>query len=71
MAGIYIHIPFCKQSCSYCDFHFSTSLKHKTRFNSRDCLKKLKTEKTVNYPGKNKHDIFWGRNTFYYWVRMI
>ncbi len=30
MAGIYIHIPFCKQSCSYCDFHFSTSLKHKS-----------------------------------------
>lgn len=29
MAGIYIHIPFCKQSCSYCDFHFSTSLKYK------------------------------------------
>jgi len=29
MAGIYIHIPFCKQACSYCDFHFSTSLKHK------------------------------------------
>jgi oxygen-independent coproporphyrinogen-3 oxidase len=30
MSGIYIHIPFCKQACSYCDFHFSTSLKHKT-----------------------------------------
>ncbi|PJA07160.1 MAG: coproporphyrinogen III oxidase [Flavobacteriales bacterium CG_4_10_14_0_2_um_filter_32_8] len=30
MSGIYIHIPFCKQSCSYCDFHFSTSLKNKT-----------------------------------------
>ncbi len=29
MAGIYIHIPFCKQACYYCDFHFSTSLKHK------------------------------------------
>ena len=29
MAGIYIHIPFCSQSCSYCDFHFSTSLKNK------------------------------------------
>ncbi|WP_228850372.1 radical SAM family heme chaperone HemW [Aegicerativicinus sediminis] len=28
MAGIYIHIPFCKQACFYCDFHFSTSLKH-------------------------------------------
>lgn len=25
MAGIYIHIPFCKQQCSYCDFHFSTT----------------------------------------------
>ncbi|GGH35772.1 coproporphyrinogen III oxidase [Mangrovimonas yunxiaonensis] len=29
MAGIYIHIPFCKQACYYCDFHFSTSLKKK------------------------------------------
>ena len=27
MAGIYIHIPFCKQACYYCDFHFSTSKK--------------------------------------------
>jgi oxygen-independent coproporphyrinogen-3 oxidase len=25
MAGIYIHIPFCKQACHYCDFHFSTN----------------------------------------------
>ena len=30
MAGIYIHIPFCKQACHYCDFHFSTSMKYKT-----------------------------------------
>jgi len=30
MSGIYIHIPFCKQACHYCDFHFSTSLKKKT-----------------------------------------
>jgi oxygen-independent coproporphyrinogen-3 oxidase len=29
MPGIYIHIPFCKQACHYCDFHFSTSLKSK------------------------------------------
>lgn len=27
--GIYFHIPFCKQACHYCDFHFVTSLKHK------------------------------------------
>ena len=31
MSGIYIHIPFCKQACHYCDFHFSTSLKLKNQ----------------------------------------
>ena len=29
MAGIYIHIPFCKQACHYCNFHFATSLHYK------------------------------------------
>lgn len=29
MSGIYIHIPFCKLACNYCDFHFSTSLQNK------------------------------------------
>lgn len=29
MSGIYIHIPFCKQACHYCDFHFSTSMNRK------------------------------------------
>lgn len=29
-AGIYFHIPFCKQACHYCNFHFSTSLQNKT-----------------------------------------
>ncbi len=29
LAGIYIHIPFCKQACHYCDFHFSTNLDRK------------------------------------------
>lgn len=29
MAGIYLHIPFCKQACNYCNFHFSTSLRQK------------------------------------------
>jgi oxygen-independent coproporphyrinogen III oxidase len=24
MAGLYLHVPFCKQACHYCDFHFST-----------------------------------------------
>jgi oxygen-independent coproporphyrinogen III oxidase len=30
LAGIYIHIPFCKQACLYCNFHFSVSLSKKT-----------------------------------------
>ena len=29
MAGLYIHIPFCRKACIYCDFHFVTSLKRK------------------------------------------
>lgn len=32
MAGIYLHIPFCKQACHYCNFHFSTSLNRKNEF---------------------------------------
>jgi oxygen-independent coproporphyrinogen III oxidase len=32
VAGIYIHIPFCKQACHYCNFHFSTSLRYKNEF---------------------------------------
>ena len=30
MSGVYVHIPFCKKACYYCDFHFSTSTKLKT-----------------------------------------
>lgn len=41
LAGIYIHIPFCKQACYYCNFHFSTSLKNRDKMVS--CLiKELK-----------------------------
>ncbi|CAM4068231.1 radical SAM family heme chaperone HemW [Flavobacterium branchiophilum] len=32
MSGIYLHIPFCKQACHYCDFHFSTVLKHQSNW---------------------------------------
>tara|TARA_B100000809_G_scaffold266910_1_gene332867 strand:+ start:1417 stop:2541 length:1125 start_codon:yes stop_codon:yes gene_type:complete len=37
MAGIYIHIPFCKQACYYCDFHFSTSIKRKDELLAAIC----------------------------------
>src|SRR5690606_34618322 len=29
MAGLYFHIPFCRQACAYCNFHFSTSFRKK------------------------------------------
>jgi oxygen-independent coproporphyrinogen-3 oxidase len=37
MSGIYIHIPFCKQACTYCDFHFSTSLQHVDEMTAAIC----------------------------------
>lgn len=30
LAGIFVYIPFCRSACSYCNFHFTTSLKNKT-----------------------------------------
>lgn len=39
MAGIYLHIPFCKQACHYCDFHFSTQQDSKA-----DLVKSLSRE---------------------------
>ncbi|MBB1148592.1 radical SAM family heme chaperone HemW [Myroides sp. NP-2] len=52
MAGIYIHIPFCKQACHYCDFHFSTSLKKK-----EDMLKALKSELVLRKEELNNETI--------------
>lgn len=49
MAGIYIHIPFCKQACLYCNFHFSTSLQFKNDLVSA-LLKEIniRSDNTVN-----------------------
>lgn len=44
MAGIYLHIPFCKKACHYCNFHFSTSLKLKNDFVTA-LLKEIKLRK--------------------------
>ena len=61
MAGIYIHIPFCKQACSYCNFHFSTSVKMKRDLISA-ILKELKL--TRNYlPDPTLHSIYLGGGT--------
>ncbi|PKP12262.1 MAG: coproporphyrinogen III oxidase [Bacteroidetes bacterium HGW-Bacteroidetes-3] len=52
MAGIYIHIPFCKQACYYCDFHFSTSLKRKD-----EMLTAIKRELLLRKDELNKEQI--------------
>lgn len=45
MAGIYIHIPFCKQACYYCDFHFSTSTDNRNKMVD-SIIKELSIQKT-------------------------
>jgi oxygen-independent coproporphyrinogen-3 oxidase len=44
LAGIYIHIPFCKQACTYCNFYFSTSLRQKESFINA-LLKEITTDR--------------------------
>lgn len=46
MAGIYIHIPFCKKACTYCDFHFTTSFKYSDEMINSICKEiRLKKER--------------------------
>ena len=37
LSGIYIHIPFCKKACHYCDFHFTTNMTHIKRMTNSIC----------------------------------
>ncbi|MBP8033069.1 MAG: radical SAM family heme chaperone HemW [Bacteroidia bacterium] len=61
MSGIYIHIPFCKQACHYCDFHFSTSLKNKEAL-VKSVLLEIDTR--INYlPSKTIETIYFGGGT--------
>jgi oxygen-independent coproporphyrinogen III oxidase len=52
MAGLYLHIPFCRQACHYCDFHFSTTLKSKGELTDALCreleLRKTETDGKIS-----------------------
>jgi oxygen-independent coproporphyrinogen-3 oxidase len=61
MAGIYIHIPFCKQACHYCDFHFSTSLKYKDEL-LQSLQKEIRLQKDY-LTGENIETIYFGGGT--------
>ena len=61
MAGIYIHIPFCKKACTYCDFHFSTGLG-----NQGDMVKSIQQELEIrkDYLGRESiNSIYFGGGT--------
>jgi oxygen-independent coproporphyrinogen-3 oxidase len=61
MAGIYLHIPFCKQACYYCDFHFSTSLQYKQEL-LQALVKEIELQK--NYlQGETIETIYFGGGT--------
>lgn len=61
MAGLYIHIPFCKQACHYCNFHFSTSLAYKNDF-VRALLNEISLQKDYLL-GERIETIYFGGGT--------
>lgn len=62
MSGIYIHIPFCKKACTYCDFHFSTTFeKYRTQLIDAICIE-IKTRQTY-VPSKQINTIYFGGGT--------
>jgi oxygen-independent coproporphyrinogen III oxidase len=61
MAGIYIHIPFCKQACHYCNFHFSTSMELKNDF--LPALLKEMTLRGDYLEGEKVNTIYFGGGT--------
>ena len=58
---IYIHIPFCKQKCSYCNFHFSTSLNFKDEI--LDAMKKEIFLRKDELQNKNIQSLYFGGGT--------
>ena len=61
MAGLYLHIPFCKKSCHYCNFHFSTSDKNKEEIIASLCKEIGLRAKELN--GAVLESIYFGGGT--------
>lgn len=61
MAGVYLHIPFCRQACTYCNFHFTTSLRYKDDM-VRVLAKEMHQEK-VYLNGEKINTIYFGGGT--------
>lgn len=62
MAGLYFHIPYCRQACSYCDFYFSTNLG--TRSNVLEAMKLELQNRREEWPNEIKVDtLYFGGGT--------
>jgi oxygen-independent coproporphyrinogen-3 oxidase len=61
MAGIYIHVPFCKSKCGYCGFYSLPSLKMKDRF--LEALKTEIVERKEYLHGETINTIYFGGGT--------
>lgn len=61
MAGLYLHVPFCKQACHYCNFHFSTSLKYRDEMVSA-MIRELELRKAY-LGGQVLNSIYFGGGT--------
>lgn len=61
MSSIYIHIPFCKQACHYCDFHFSTNMGKKEEMVGT-LIKELELRKT-EFANEEVRTIYFGGGT--------
>lgn len=62
MAGIYLHIPFCKKACHYCDFHFSTNRDSENLM--LEALKKeIKSRGDFNFGDDKISSIYFGGGT--------
>lgn len=62
MSGLYIHIPFCKQACSYCDFYFVTRQENKGEF-VEELVREIESKRDSEYTEEEVQTIYLGGGT--------
>lgn len=62
MSGIYLHIPFCKQACSYCDFYFVTRTSEREHF-VQQLVEEMKSYRDTKYTDESVETIYFGGGT--------
>lgn len=62
MAGLYLHIPFCKQACSYCDFYFVTRQQHKQDFVD-ELIREINSKRNSRFTEEPIQTIYFGGGT--------